>query len=69
MARIIAYAQGTLQIIQIRFKLIAAGDHSISIFVNFTNILDELTSFNANKGHFEKQPPFRSEKRNSHEVW
>ncbi len=60
MARIIAYAQGTLQIIQIRFKLIAEGDHSISIFVNFTNILDGLTSFNANNGHFGNQPSFRS---------
>ena len=69
MARIIAYAQRTLNIIQIRFKLIAAGDHSISIFINFTNILDELTSFNANNGHFGNQPSFRSKKRNSHGVW
>ena len=40
-----------------------------SSFVNFLNDIDELTSFNANNAHFEKQSSFRSKKRNSHSVW
>jgi len=64
-----AFAQGTLQIIQIRFKLIAIGDLSHFSFVKYLNIIYELTSFNANNGHFGSQPPFRSKKRDSREVW